>query len=75
MFILINIIVKLRQWSGKDGQGMALKAKVLKLKPLPRAYIKVGYHLVHHIGHLRVTIGHHRVTIGYFFLKANIRQT
>ena len=56
--------MKLRQGSGKDGQGMALKAKGLKLKPLPRAYIIVGYHLGHHIGHLRVTIGHHRVTIG-----------
>ena len=67
--------MKLRQGSGKDRQGMALKAKGLKLKPLPRAYIIVGYHLGHHIGHLRVTIGHHRVTIGYFFLKANIRQT
>ena len=34
-------IVKLRQGSGKEGQGMALKAKGLKPKPLPEAYIKV----------------------------------
>ena len=33
-----NSIVKLRQGSGKDRQGMALKAKGLK------AYIKVGCH-------------------------------
>ena len=41
-------IVKLRQGSGKDRQGMALNAK--GLKPLPRAYIKVGCHLppTHH---------------------------
>ena len=32
-------IVKLRQGSGKDRQGMALK-----LKLLPRVYIKVGCH-------------------------------
>ena len=32
-------IVKLRQGSGKEGQGMALKAKALKLKPLPRAWV------------------------------------
>ena len=37
-----NLIVKLRQGSGKGRQGMALKAKGLKLKPLPRAYTKVG---------------------------------
>ena len=37
-------IVKLRQGSGKDWQGMAVKQKASKLKPLPRAYIKVGYH-------------------------------
>ena len=37
--------LKLRQGSGKDRQGMALKAKGLKLKPLPRAYIKVGCQL------------------------------
>ena len=30
LFILINLIVKLRQGSGKEGQGMALKAKGLK---------------------------------------------
>ena len=37
-------IVKLRQGSGKDWQGSA-RQKALKLKPLPRAYIKVGCHL------------------------------
>ena len=37
-------IVKLRQGSGKDRQGMALWRKALKLKPLPRSYIKVGCH-------------------------------
>ena len=37
-------IVKLRRGSGKDRQGMAPKAKGLKLKPLPRAYTKVGRH-------------------------------
>ena len=42
---LFSDVVKLRQGSGKDGQGMARKAKGLKA-PLPRAYIKVGCH--HH---------------------------
>ena len=37
----MNTIVKLRQWSGKDQQGMALKAKGLKTLAY-RAYIKVG---------------------------------
>ena len=41
-FVFLKI-VKLRQGSGKDRQGMALKAKGLKA-PLPRAYIKVGCH-------------------------------
>ena len=44
--MLLKVFVKLRQESGKDWQGMAPKAKGLKLKPLPRAYIKVGCH--HH---------------------------
>ena len=35
-------IVMLRQGSGKDGQGMALGRKALKLKPLPRAWL-VGH--------------------------------
>ena len=39
-----SLIVKLRRGLGKDRQGMALKAKGLKLEPLPRAYIKVGCH-------------------------------
>ena len=34
--------VKLRQGSARDGEGL----KASKLKPLPRAYIKVGCH--HH---------------------------
>ena len=34
--------VKLRQGSGKDRQGLAPEAK--GLKPLPRAYTKVGCH-------------------------------
>ena len=42
--ISLLLIVKLRQGSGKDRQGMAVKAKASKLKPLPRAYIKVGCH-------------------------------
>ena len=61
---MYEVVVKLRQGSGKDGQGMALKAKGLKLRPLPRAYIIVGYHLGHHIGHLRVTIGQAGETVG-----------
>ena len=53
LYLLVRYIVKLRQGSGKDRQGMAPKAiflKALKLKPLPRAYIKVGCHLptTHH---------------------------
>ena len=28
----------------RDGKGWPLRRKVLKLKPLPRAYIKVGCH-------------------------------
>ena len=43
--VAIMKIVKLRQWSGKDWQGMALKAKGLKAQNPPRAYIKVGCHL------------------------------
>ena len=43
--IIQHTIVKLRQGSGKDRQGMALKAKGLKLKLLPRAYTKVGCQL------------------------------
>ena len=39
-----SFVVKLRQGSGKDRQGMGLKAK--GLIPLPRAYFKVGCH--HH---------------------------
>ena len=44
------LIVKLRQGSGKVRQGKARKGKdgerwkALKLKPLPRAYTKVGCH-------------------------------
>ena len=41
-------IVKLRQGSGKDWQGMVTKRHLMApngLKPLPRAYIKVGCHL------------------------------
>ena len=43
MLHLIVNIVKLRRGSGKGRQGMAVKAS--KLKPKPRAYIKVGCHL------------------------------
>ena len=40
-------IVKLRQGSGKERQGMVKgeRWKALKPKPLPRAYIKIGCHL------------------------------
>ena len=48
-FYLVPVIVKLRQGSGKGqarmGKGWPLRQKASKLKPLPRAYIKVGCHL------------------------------
>ena len=53
------------------GKGWPSRRKASKLKPLPRAYIKVGCHPPTTtqkcrvtIGHLRVTVSHHRVTIG-----------
>ena len=65
------------------GKGWPLRRKASKLKPLPRAYTKVGCH--HHyrliIGYLkatvvRVTLGHFKVTIGYSISKhkANITE-
>ena len=47
-FLSTNI-VKLRQGSGKERHGMVIKRppkalRAFKLKPLPRAYIKVGCH-------------------------------
>ena len=42
--ILCFVIVKLRQGSGKDRQEWQSRRKASKLKPLPRAYIKVGCH-------------------------------
>ena len=59
LYLLVRYIVKLRQGSGKDRQGMAPKAKALKalkLKPLPRAYTKVGCH--HHPPYIRLL--HHK---------------
>ena len=44
-------------------QGSARIGKALKLKPLPRAYIKVSCHLRVTIGILRVTVGHPMVTM------------
>ena len=48
---MIEEIVKLRQGSGKDRQGMALKAKGLK------AYIKVGCYLCTTTTSIHLTIG------------------
>ena len=52
------IFVKLRRGSGKDRQGMALKAKGLKakLKPEPRAYTKVGCHPLSEITKIWIVI-------------------
>ena len=41
-------IVKLRQGPGNERQGMDLKAKSLKLKSLPRAYITVSFSISKH---------------------------
>ena len=45
----VVLVVKLRQGSGKGqariDKGWQLRRKASKLKPLPRAYIKVGCHL------------------------------
>ena len=50
------LFVKLRQGSGKDRQGMALKAKGIK--------VSGGKGRVT-MGHLRITVGQPRVTIGH----------
>ena len=54
------IIVKLRQGSGKDRQGMALRRKDLKLKPLPYLMVRpgeAGGGKVRCVGSLWVTLG------------------
>ena len=55
------IFVKLRQGSGKEGQGMALRGR-WKLEEVCR--VTMG-HLRVTLGHLRVTTGHLRVTKGH----------
>ena len=38
---------RVRQGRARDGQWWPVRRKALKLKPLPRAYIKVGCHNLH----------------------------
>ena len=62
---------RVRQGSARDGQGWPLRRKASKLKPLPRAYIKVGWVTIGHprvtratVVHIGAMLGHLRVTIG-----------